>query len=177
MGNDRLKLRFPLLLVLLLPFLFAACAGSPPPEADKRKIQSPDGKWLEQRIVRHPSRRPEEIFYVYRDSSGSFVRHGTDIHYFLDGQVKFEEHYKDGALDSVTEFWYPNGTKQGELPYLEGKPHGKATTWYPDGRKKSEKTWSRGQLDGPAVEWDPKGQKLKEVRWKENKVDSVLVDH
>lgn len=176
MRSSRLPNSFFGALPVLLPLLFAACAGSPPPEPDRRKIQSPDGKWLEQRIVRHPSRRPQEIFYVYRDPSGNFIRHGSDTHYFADGQVKLEEHYRDGALDSVTETWYPNGTKEGELPFREGKPHGKATTWYPDGMKKSEKSWSRGRLDGPAVEWDHKGQKRKEVLWKENKIDSVLVD-
>ncbi len=163
-------MRIDRFLILLTPFFLIACAGSSPPKSERERIQAPDGKWVEPRILRHFSRRPVEVYYVYRDTSGNFVRHGSDIHYFLDGQVKFEEHYKDGALDSVSEFWYPNGSKEGELPYKHGKPDGKATTWFPDGRKRSEKIWIDGQLDGLATEWDEKGEKKKEVLWRGNKM-------
>ena len=160
--------------VLFLLIGLAGCAGSAPPPPDRSRIQAPDGKWVEQRITRHFSRRPEEIYYVYRDTAGNYIRHGSDTHYYLDGQVKFEEHYRDGQLDSVTEFWYPNGAKQGELPYRDGKPDGKAITWFPNGKKKSEKNWSAGQMNGPSIEWNEKGAKVKEVIWNHNALEKVI---
>ncbi len=152
----------------------AGCFGSPPPSPNREKIMSADGKWLEQRIVRHLSRRPKEIFFVYRDSAGNYIRHGADTRYYLNGQVQMEEHYRGGLLDSITEFWYPNGNKRGELPYSGGKPHGKAMTWYPNGKKESEKNWEQGLLEGLSTEWDEKGAVRNTTLWKQNKIEKVV---
>ena len=71
--------------------LFAGCFASLPPPPNREKIRASDGKWVEQRVERNLSRRPMEVYYVYRDSTGNYVRHGTDTHYYLEGQLKMEE--------------------------------------------------------------------------------------
>ena len=154
--------------------LCIACSQAPPAPQVPGRIQAADGRWLETRVVRHLSRRPKEVFHVYRDSTGAFIRHGSDTRYYMTGQVKFQEHYRDGLLDSVTEFWYPNGNKQGELPYKDGKPHGKAITWYPDGKKMSEKNWEDGRLQGLSIEWDEKGKKRRETLWNRNSPENPV---
>jgi antitoxin component YwqK of YwqJK toxin-antitoxin module len=152
--------------------MLAGCFGSLPPAQSHEKILM-DGRWVEPRINRNLSRRPEEVYYVYLDSSGNYVRHGTDLHFYLDGQIKLEEHYRDGLLDSVSEFWYPSGAKRGELPYSEGKPDGKALTWYSDGMKESETNWKNGQLDGLSLRWNEKGDLIKKTLWSGNHIDTA----
>ena len=160
------------LVPLAIPF-FLGCFASLPPPPNREKIQAFDGRWVEQRVERNLSRRPMEVYYVYQDSNGNYLRHGTDTHYYMSGQVKMEEHYRNGLLDSITEFWHPNGNKRGELPYKDGKPHGRAVTWYPDGKKQSETNWENGLLNGPSLEWDENGNVVKKVVWKDNRVDSA----
>jgi antitoxin component YwqK of YwqJK toxin-antitoxin module len=133
-----------------------------------------EGRTLERRVSLNYSGNPVEIFYVYRDSAGNYVEHGSHRHFYQYGQLKYVEHFRDGKLDGVSEFWYENGAKQGELPMTNGKPNGTALTWYPDGRKKSEKHWVNGQLDGPSIEWDAKGKKTSEILWSRNAVREVV---
>lgn len=158
----------------LLAVLLMACSTAKPVAISKEKVLSPDGKWLEERVVLHMSRRPKQVYHVYQDSSGNFIRHGSDRNYYLNGQMKFEEHYREGKLDSITEFWYESGAKQGELPFKDGKPHGMARTWHPNGKKKSEKPWEEGQLHGVSTEWDKQGRKVGEVLWERNAKAKIL---
>lgn len=154
---------------LMIVFL-ASCASkqSKPVPLAQGKVTSPDGRLLEERVVLNFNRKPEELYQVYRDSAGNFIRHGYARHYYLNGQMKFEEHFKEGRLDSITEFWYESGGKQGELPFQGGKPHGLALTWHQNGKKKSEKPWVDGKLHGLSREWDKKGNLIGEQWWEHN---------
>jgi len=131
-----------------------------------------DGLELESRVSRFKSGTIEEAFYVFRDSSGNFIRHGEDIHFYQNGQIKFKEIYNKGKQEGTSEFWYENGTKQGELSYTDGKPNGKSITWFTNGKKHSEKNWNMGKIDGEEIEFDQKGNKIKEQLWKENEVQA-----
>lgn len=159
----------PVSQALLACSLLAACAGpKSKPVPLQGQVRSADGRVLEERVELNFRGKPEVVFQVYQDSAGNFIRHGRARHYYLNGQLKFEERYRDGRLDSVTEFWYENGAKQGVLPFKEGKPHGMAVTWHPNGMKKSEKPWVDGKLHGLSREWDKKGRLLEEMRWERN---------
>ena len=172
------KIHSPLLIPILacaFVWLLAACAHTPPPPEPKQ-ILLPDGKTVEERIERDFSGRVVRVFQEYRDTAGNYVRHGSDRRYYRYGQPKYAEQYRDGKLEGLSEFWYENGAKQGELPYRDGKPHGQALTWYPDGKKKSETGWADGRLDGTSREWNEKGEKTGEVLWRNNmrvKADSL----
>lgn len=132
------------------------------------QIPVPEGTRLEQRVNRYFNGRPEEVYSVYRDSSGNFLKHGVDFHYFKTGQIEIKENYLHGKLAGISEFWYQNGSKQGELNYSEGKPDGKAISWHANGIKKSEKTWTDGKLNGTEMEWDKKGKLIKKLNWNQN---------
>jgi antitoxin component YwqK of YwqJK toxin-antitoxin module len=162
---------------LLLSLLCAACAprlAAVAVDQGPERIALPDGRALERRVSLSFAGRPVEIFYVYKDTSGNYVKHGVHRHFYDYGQLKFTEQFRDGKLDGVSEFWYENGAKQGELHMAGGKPHGKAFSWYPDGRKQSEKNWVEGRLDGLSVEWDRQGNKTSEILWSRNAIREIL---
>ncbi len=172
----KINTAFRYYLWILFSAILINCAAPIPKQMQNEKLKSQDGILVERRISRHADGRPEENYYVYQDSLRNYVKHGLDTHYYLNGQIKFEEHYKNGLLDSTTEFWFPNGNKQGELPYQNGKLNGMAITWFPNGKKKSEKKWENGKLDGLDLEWDEKGKLLKKILWKENQPTKILLD-
>lgn len=158
------------LLLAASAIVLCACYGSIPPEPPCSDVVAPDGKPLETRLRRNMSRRPVEVWHVYRDSAGNWIRHGRAIRYFLNGQTKSVEWWRDGKLEGPASYWFENGEKQGEITYAGGLPEGIARSWYDNGVKESEKTWSQGKLEGKELHWDRRGRLILELNWKANRL-------
>lgn len=158
------------LLLLAALSLLSGCFGSIPPEPPCSDSVSSDGKVLEVRLRRNMSRRPVEVWHVYRDSSNNWVRHGRAVRYFLNGQTKSVEWWKDGKLDGPASYWFENGEKAGEILYVAGLADGIARSWYDNGIKESEKTWTQGKLNGKEFHWDRRGRLVLEIDWKVNQI-------
>lgn len=136
------------LLPLLSPtLLILGCYGSVPPEPPCLETPFSDSVKVETRIKRDMSRRPKSVWQVRRDSTGSWIRHGRTIHYFLTGQTSAIEWYRNGKLEGNASYWHENGAKQGEITYIDGRADGIARTWYDDGTIESEKVWKAGRLE------------------------------
>lgn len=152
------------LLAATIPLL-AGCYGSVPPEPPCIDSPAPDGMATETRIRRDMSRRPREVWHVRQDSSGSWIRHGRSIRYFLNGQASAIEWYKDGKLHGEATYWHENGAQQGRVAFDNGLPDGLARTWYDDGRLESERTWKNGRPTGIERRYDRQGRIAKETNW------------
>lgn len=150
--------------------LLAGCFGAPPPDPPCSDWPPPSDRPTEMRITRNLSRRPTEIWRVALDSAGNWVRHGRDVRYFMNGQVKSEETYHLGKLEGMATYWHENGAKQGQSSFLGGLPDGLAISWRADGGRESELSWKSGKLDGWERRWDAKGRLITERLWKENRV-------
>lgn len=159
------------LLLTLAPLLLFGCYGSIPPEPPCVEKPFPDSFQVETRIKRDLSRRPKSVWQVRQDSTGSWIRHGRTIHYFLTGQASAIEWYRDGKLDGKASYWHQNGAKQGEITYVKGKADGIARTWYDDGTIESEKTWKLGRLES-LRQFDRRGQPLSNINKISNPPDS-----
>ena len=151
--------------LLLLALGLAGCYGSIPPEPPCQDTPLPDSVVVRTRIRRDMSRRPREVWHVRQDSSGSWIRHGRAIHYFLTGQAAAIEWYKDGKLHGKASYWHENGVLQGEIEYRDGLAEGRARTWFDDGRIESEKFWKKGRLQGTERLFDRRGRVVREKVW------------
>jgi hypothetical protein len=156
---------------LFAALILGGCYGSIPPEPPCQESPVPDGVATQIRIKRDMSRRPREVWHVRQDSSGSWIRHGRDIHYFLTGQPAAIEWYRNGRLHGKANYWHENGALQGEIEYLDGKAEGSARTWYDDGQIESERTWKDGRLQGLERAFDRRGRLVREKAWG-SRVDS-----
>lgn len=151
--------------ILLASLVLAGCYGSIPPEPPCLESPPFDSVATRVRIRRDMSRRPREVWHVRQDSSGSWIRHGRDIHYFLTGQASAIEWYRDGRLDGKASYWHENGALQGEIVYRNGLADGLARTWYDDGRLESERLWKNGRLEGTERTFDRRGRLVREKLW------------
>ena len=163
-----------LIIITGLSFIFINCGAHPVFIPNRESIESPEGVILEERLSRHWSRRPERLYYVYRDSLDNYIQHGPDTWFYLDGTVKFRESYLFGKKHGISEFWFSNGHKQGEIHYDQGKMNGKAISWHKNGQKHIEKMWIKGMLTGKEIRWDKKGIKRMEILWADNKIITKL---
>lgn len=151
--------------LLLAALTLTGCYGSIPPEPPCQGSPTPDGVAVQVRINRDMSRRPREVWHVRQDSSGSWIRHGRSIHYFLTGQASAIEWYRDGKLDGKASYWHENGAIQGELEYANGLANGLARTWYDNGQLESERPWKLGKLVGTERNFDRRGKLIREKVW------------
>ena len=71
---------------------------------------------------------------------------------------------------------YPNGQKQHECTYKDGKQEGTGTWWHSNGQKLAEHTYKDGKLEGTLTEWHENGQKKQEVTYKDGKREGTSWD-
>ncbi len=69
----------------------------------------------------------ENGIQVVRDGTGIFVQ------YYPNGTIKSRAGYKDCMFDGANEAWYPNGNKEYEFYYKNGKPDSIWRFWNEDG--------------------------------------------
>ena len=85
----------------------------------------------------------EESPIIYSEK-GLFNGIGFDV--FENGQIKYEENYKDGKTDGLFKLWYENGQLSYEGKYRNGKRDGIQMDWHENGQLKSEKNNKDGRM-------------------------------
>lgn len=86
------------------------------------------------------------------------AKNGKKVHYYANGQKKFEIDYRNGKIQGTFTRWYENGKKMRESGFLEGRFHGKDTFWTPDGKISFKKEYINGQKHGKWQSWHPNGK-------------------
>jgi antitoxin component YwqK of YwqJK toxin-antitoxin module len=76
----------------------------------------------------------------------------------------YKKQYKDGILDGVTKYWYPNGNLESVEPYTKGKINGDVIRYYENGQKKARIPMKNGMRSGGSGElfWEKNGKLRKE---------------
>ncbi len=80
---------------------------------------------------------------------------------FPDGAKKTEITWTEDD-EGVQLQYYPNGAREAEISFKQGRKHGRATWWFGDGKLKAEEYFNQGELDGHQVFWDKKGHQVRE---------------
>jgi len=73
----------------------------------------------------------------------------------------------DGSktLDGLYTLWFPNGQKQYEATYVDGRLHGTERQWHENGRLRVEQHYDHGLRHGPRYDWSASGQLRKEEHY------------
>ena len=103
--------------------------------------------------------------------SNSSCHHGLWTRWYPDGKKESEENYKEGKLHGLWTFWHENGQKAREWNFKDGKWDGLETEWYENGQKRGEGNWRDGKREGLATVWHENGQKRGEANFKDGKAD------
>ena len=79
-------------------------------------------------------------------------------------KVKTHFEIKNGMLDGLTTFYYPDGQKKEQRSYREGAKYGAWINWSPSGVKIAEANFLNNQKHGDWFIWDEKGN-LRQSTW------------
>lgn len=91
-----------------------------------------------------------------RDTSGRFVLDGPEAWFFPDGKKQYEATWHNGRKAGVETLWDANGRKVWEW---SNNPDGESiwTHYWANGRKKSESHWHNHRCTGVAIAWNESG--------------------
>ena len=92
--------------------------------------------------------------------------------FYNDGQ-KHEEYVMTGSGTSCT--WYENGSKQSEVPVVDGKKDGTFKSWYANGQQKDEIFYENGSRQGKTREWHENGKLKFEGTYENDELEGPAV--
>ena len=88
----------------------------------------------------------------------NYRNHGIYLEVYENGQLKCEDHWKDGKRNGIYNFWYKNGQLRWEHHWKDGKQNGIQRSWYENGQLRREYHLKDGKKDGIQCCWDENGQ-------------------
>lgn len=88
--------------------------------------------------------------------------------HYPDGTIKSIQKYKGKKLNGTSVWFYNNGSKELEIPYLNDQPHGTLIRWYHSGSKELQENWKEGKKHGPTSRWDLQGRLTEQVSFFED---------
>lgn len=115
---------------------------------------------LQQEVVStYSDGTPLKINYVKWDGNDKVVV--REVRLFPNGEKEVEGEYKDGKKDGKWIYWYPeNGRKWSEEYYSNGVRNGKTIVWYKSGEKEYEGEYKNGVPHNEWIYYDADGKKI-----------------
>ncbi|MCX8092203.1 MAG: SUMF1/EgtB/PvdO family nonheme iron enzyme [Verrucomicrobiae bacterium] len=117
----------------------------------------------------HPNGQLKASWSGRRDSTGRYVLHGRETHFYPNGQKEYEVNWRDGVKIGTETHWDAEGRKVWEWQH---DPQGESvwTHYWPNGRKRLESRWRAGRCVGEALRWDAEGNLLERHRFKDGEM-------
>lgn len=107
--------------------------------------------------LNYPDGRKQARWTGKIDSDGRYVLDGEETWFFPDGRKEYQVGYRDGRKTGAEIQWAQNGNRIFEW---EHRGDG-ASVWmqyWPNGQKKHRSEWKNGRCTGAAEAWSPSGE-------------------
>jgi hypothetical protein len=109
----------------------------------------------------HPDGSPRAIWSGRTDASGRYLLNGRQVLYYPDGSKEYEVTWRDGRKEGLETWWKRDGT-----PVWQREHHGNGVSvwrqFWADGTKQRESTWRGLRCHGPARAWSRSGALVEE---------------
>ena len=121
-------------------------------ELDKPKetvaVVKPKPEGVNHNELKERGEYPDIIQYL-KGSDTPYTGKAFDLH--PNGQKQYERNYKDGKPEGLEVGWHDNGQKQSEVSYKDGKENGLVKGWYENGNKKFEENYKDGKMNDHVI--------------------------
>jgi len=102
--------------------------------------------------------------------------HGKWIGWYPDGAKEGESSWRNGKQVGNMAAWHEKGQLKAKGFFKNGEMHGKWIQWYPNGTKKLEHYYNNGKWEGLYTSWYDNGQIHAKKFFKNNKKDGEWLD-
>jgi formylglycine-generating enzyme required for sulfatase activity len=106
---------------------------------------------------KYPDGSPRITYGGWVAGDGNFLLEGKETWYYPDGHRQYEADYHNGRKQGTETFWNADGTRKWTKEYTI---YGTTvfTCYYRNGQKKSQSTWWGILAHGPTTDWNKDGQ-------------------
>ena len=168
-GISRLvKIGIPVFLAMGLLLPVSAAAPS-----ESGASVAPAAPELRKKEIKYPDGKLKESYSYYLDDTNHEVRSGLGEEFFGNGSKKGEITWLDGKENGPVIYYYADGRKSYEVNYKEGRKNGYATVWYQNGQKQWQTVFRAGLTHGVWREWYADGKKKFEANYSDGKLDGL----
>ncbi len=105
----------------------------------------------------------------YRLPSGERIKHGTELIFHENGNLKKETPYYHNKKFGNCKSYFPDGKLESDYRYFNDKVGGQAYNYYPNGNMKSHAYWSDNTFHGPLIMYWPDGHVRIETNYHQGK--------
>ena len=110
---------------------------------------------------RYPDGTPQVVkYFKWVGNNKNLVR---EIRYFPNGDKEQEGTYEDGKKDGLWIQWYPNGEKWTEIHYDNGEKEGEMVVYFKSGKVNYKSNYKNNRPHGEWIYYDGRGNKKKKV--------------
>ena len=109
----------------------------------------------------------------YEDKSLRLVApylNGKVITYYENGNIGYEQNYKDGNLEGLTKTYYESGKLNLELNYKNDLLDGLSKGYYENGQLSAQENYKEGKRNGELVNYDEKGNIILRLIYKDDEI-------
>jgi pimeloyl-ACP methyl ester carboxylesterase len=89
--------------------------------------------------------KEESLWCNYRTNT----KEGEFKEWYKDGQIESKTNFLNGLRHGLLEYWYSNGQSESKLNYINGQEQGKCTWWNTDGSLQNELIFEKGLNQNP----------------------------
>lgn len=137
----------------LFGVVLAACVQGAP----RTSSAAPPAVALREEIERYPNGQVDTRYTYYLNPLGRRVKHGLRKSYRRDGQLIYQEEYRDGLMHGEEFRFHFNGALASHMRWVRGKPTGLSQGWYQTGGLRWQATLRDGKIVGEK-RWYDRGE-------------------
>ncbi|MEM6724620.1 MAG: toxin-antitoxin system YwqK family antitoxin [Bacteroidota bacterium] len=114
-----------------------------------------------------------KIYLIERYHQGKLE--GTSEHYYKDG-TRVHQKWKSDQLHGKTMAWFPNGQKEKEQHFTNGKKDGQQFQWYDNGQLKLAENFKAGKPSGESHKYLANGLLKRKKAYKNGKIQGIVYE-
>ena len=105
----------------------------------------------------YPNGKPRVTWSAKTVTDGRYLLHGKKTSFYPNGKKQWEVSFQDGRKVGAETFWSAAGKVEWKWDH---RPDGVSvwTQYWPDGKKKAESSWRDNRCVGLAMLWNPDGK-------------------
>ncbi|MDA8910949.1 toxin-antitoxin system YwqK family antitoxin [Crocinitomicaceae bacterium] len=121
--------------------------------------------------------RDEYNWLNKKNEKGLWINEGVQRTFDVNGQLKYEDNYKNDKRNGLDEQYYENGKLMMQTNYIKGKIEGTRKSYRKDGQLWEESNFRKGLYHGKHTTYFENSQIKYETVWKKNKRHGIMRDY
>ena len=141
--------------------------------AESAGSETASSEQVQSEQMSYPNGKPRATLSAKTGPDGRYLLHGKQLWLYPDGRKQWEVTYREGRKTGRETYWSAEGKLAWEWEHRDDGTN-LWTQWWSNGHKKAESMWKDDRCTGKAVVWNPAGQQVAAEEFREGNLASAL---